>query len=163
MGTSTRTALAGLGAALLVASIAAPVAAAGAPAQDRSSTTYEVAHDCGIVERTTATLSEKAFFEGGTWVRSIIQFRFEGTFTGPAGKTYSATSHQTGTFTPTTGALSGQGSFLRGAGGVLVMDAGRLVFDAATGETLQASARVLRWDDPANPGAFEAALCARLG
>jgi hypothetical protein len=43
------------------------------------------------------------------------------------------------------------------------MDAGRLVFDLESGETLRASAQVIRWDDPEGLAAIDAALCARLG
>lgn len=148
-------------AALLVAVAAAPVAAA-APAQSRWSDTYSVDHACGIVETTTVTTTEKAFFDGNVWVRSVMSFTFDGLYTGPTGKTYAATSHQNGTFTPSTGALAGQGSFLRGAGGVLVMDAGRLVFQLDAGQTIHASARVIRFDDPNAPD-LDAALCAKLG
>lgn len=147
---------------LALALTAGPVAAA-APIQSSWSDTYTVQHDCGVVETTTATVRERAYFEGGTWVRSALHFRFDGVYTGPTGKTYEAVSHQNGVFTPDTGRFSGQGTFLRGAGGVLVMDVGHLVFDLASGTTIQASAHVLRFDDPSFPDVVEAALCARLG
>ena len=149
-------------AGVLAALAAAPVAA-GAPDQVTWSDSYEVLHDCGIVESTTVTARETAFVDEGGWQRSIIRFRFDGRYTGPGGQTFASTSHQVGVFTPDTGAISGQGTFLHGAGGVLVMDVGHLVFDIETGATLAASARVIRFDDPAAFEAVDVALCDRLG
>jgi hypothetical protein len=147
---------------LALALAANPVAAA-APAQSSWSDTYTVQHDCGVVETTTVTVRERAYFEGNAWVRSALQFRFDGVYTGPTGKTYEAVSHQNGIFTPDTGRISGQGTFLRGAGGILVLDVGHLVFDLASGTTIQASAMALAFDDPDYPRIVEEALCARLG
>ena len=146
---------------LAVALSAAPVAAA-APDKVTWQDSYTVQHDCGVVEATTLTASEKAFFENGQWVRSVIHFTFSGVYTGPTGETYAVTTNQNGTFTPDRLAISGQGSFLRGAGGVLVHDTGRLVF-APSGATIRASAKALLFDDPEDLGLVDAALCARLG
>ena len=143
--------------------VAAPAAAAGKPVVSTWSDTYVVAHDCGVIEETTMTLRETAFFDGETWMRSIIQFVFDGVYTGPTGKTYANQTRQVGTFTPDIGDLRGQGTFLRGAGGVLFMDAGRLVFVLDSGATIHASAQAVRFDDPAYPASLEAALCAKLG
>ena len=140
----------------------ATVAASGTPVQSWWSDSYTVDHDCGVVESTTVKAHETDYFDDGTWVRSLIHFDFKGVFTGPSGATYAAESHQNGTFTPTTGKLDGQGSFLRGAGGVLLMDVGHLRFDIRTGATLRASAKVIRFDDPGAPD-LDATLCAKLG
>jgi hypothetical protein len=147
---------------LALALAAGPVAAA-APIQSSWSETYTVQHDCGVMESTTVTVRERAYFEGSTWVRSALQLRFDGVYTGPTGKTFEVVNHQNAVFTPDTGQLSGQGTFLHGAGGVLVMDVGHLVFDLASGMTIQASAQALGFDDPIFPDLVEAALCAQLG
>jgi hypothetical protein len=153
-----------LATAVVAIAVAIPgsIAAASQTIHSRWSDSYTVDHDCGIVEATTVTAHETDFFDDGTWVRSLIQFDFKGIYTGPSGATYAAESHQNGTFTPTTGTLNGQGSFLRGAGGVLLMDVGHLRFDMRTGETLRASAKVIRFDDPSAPD-LDARLCAKLG
>jgi hypothetical protein len=149
-------------AALVLGAAVAPVAAA-TPTLNRWSDTYTVDHACAILETTKITVNEKAFLDGDTWVRSVVNLTFDGVDEGPTGQTYAVTSHQNGIFTPTTGAISGQGSFLRGAGGVLIMDVGRLVFEIPSGQTIQASAQVLRFDDPPFPNLLDDALCARLG
>jgi hypothetical protein len=145
---------------LAIALMVSPAAAA-APDIYTWTDSWTVQHDCGVVETTSLIAHETDFFDGGDWVRSLIQFDYSGVYVGPTGKTLTAESHQNGIFTPTTGQLSGQGTFLRGAGGVLVMDAGNLVFALPSGTTLQASAMVLRFDDPSS--VVDAALCAKLG
>ncbi len=150
-------------AVLALAVLAAPAAAAGKPVVSTWSDAYVVEHDCGVIEETTMSARETAYFDGGTWVRSSIHFVFDGVYTGPTGKTYANQTRQNGTFTPDVGQLRGQGTFLRGAGGVLVMDTGRLVFYLESGETIHASAQAIRWDDPAYPATLEAALCTQLG
>lgn len=148
--------------ALALAAAAGPVAAA-APEKAVFSDTYTVQHDCGVVEETTVTINEKAFFENGEWVRSVVHFNFDGVYTGPTGKTLENETNQNGKFTPDRNQISGQGSFIRGAGGVLVHDTGHLVFDPSDGSTIMASAKALRFDDPSLPGIVEEALCAALG
>jgi hypothetical protein len=154
-----------LAAAMLAAAavIPASVAASGTPVQSRWSASYTVDHDCGVVESTTVTAHETDFFDDGMWVRSLIQFDFKSVYTGPTGATYSTESHQNGIFTPTSGQLNGQGTFLRGAGGPLVMDVGHLVFEIPSGTTLKASAKVIEFGDPDAGAAIDAALCAKLG
>jgi hypothetical protein len=155
-----------LGATALLATLAlalmvGPVAAA-TPDRATWQDSYTVQHDCDVVESTTVTVSEKAFFEDGDWVRSVLHFTYVSVYAGPTGKTYAATTNQNVTVTPDQASLSGQGTLLRGAGGVLVMDAGRLVLELS-GTTIFASANTLSYDDPADLGAVDAALCAKLG
>jgi hypothetical protein len=158
-GIRRRAAVALVTGSLAIAVVAGPAAAAR-PDTYTWTDTWTVQHDCGVVEATTVVARQHDFFDAdGGWIRSLIQFEYAGTFTGPNG-TYAVVDHQSGTFTPTTGALSGQGYFLYGAGGVLVMDAGRLVFDLQSGETLQASARVIEIGEESGG---DAAVCARLG
>jgi len=145
---------------LFLALAVGPVAAA-TPERVTWQDSYTVPHDCGVLEATTLTASERAFFEGGEWVRSVLHFTFVSVFTGPTGMTYAATTTQNVTVTADQAALSGQGTFLRGAGGTLVMDTGRLVLEQ-NGSTIFASAKTLSFDDPADLGAVDAALCATL-
>lgn len=162
MNATRRILTAGISIGMLALGVAGGPVAAATPERVSWQDTYTVQHDCGVLETTTLTASEKAFFENGEWVRSQIHFTLEGVFTGPTGKTYAATSNQNGTFTPDRFAISGQGFFLRGAGGVLLHDTGRLVFEPS-GTTIHASAKALAYDDPNYPGIAEDALCARLG
>ena len=149
-------------ASLALLATAGPAAAA-APEQLRWSDTITVDHACGVVETTVMTINEKAFIEDGEWVRSVVNATFEGLYTGPTGKTFSAQSKQNGIFTPDRNQISGQGAFLRGGGGVLVHDTGHLVFDPASGSTILASAKALAFDDPRSRDIIEDALCALLG
>jgi len=142
-----------------LAAVVGPVAAA-VPDNFVWTDAWTVQHACSVTESTSVTAREHDFFDGnGVWLRSLVQFDYVGTFSGPGGS-LTVSDHQSGTFTPTTGTLSGQGIFLHGAGGVLVMDTGRLVFDLGSGTTLHQSAKVLGFDDG---GLVDAALCARLG
>ena len=88
--------------------VAGPVSAAGAPVQSSWSDSYTVQHDCGVVEATTMTIHEKAFFTGNTYVRSVVQADFDGIYSGPTGKTYAVETHQNGVFTPDVARTSGQ-------------------------------------------------------
>jgi hypothetical protein len=147
---------------LAVALGAAPVAAT-APERITWSDTYTVQHDCGVVEETTLTVSEKAFFAGGEWVRSVVHFNFDGVYTGPSGATYANETNQNAVFMPDRNQISGQGAFLRGSGGVLFHDTGILVFDPNDGSTFRASAKAQRFDDPGLAAALDAVLCSALG
>ena len=86
-------------------------------------------------------------------------FLFEGTLTG---RTLTSTARQVVEYTPDGASLSGQGIFVRGKGGVIVLDVGRLVGTWADGTTFM-SAQVI----PVEPGPaqeeLEAALCDALG
>jgi hypothetical protein len=148
--------------ALAFAAAAGPVAAA-TPERFVWSDTYTVQHDCGIIETTTISVSEKAFFSNGEWIRSVVHFNFDGVYAGPSGRTYSNETSQNAIFTPDRNQNSGQGTFLRGAGGVLFHDTGHLVFEPGSGVTIRSSAAAVRFDDPDGPSNLEAALCAALG
>ena len=161
--TIRKLALGAAAAMLATAAIVAPAAAASTE-QNAWSDSYVVERGCGITEATTVTVRETVFFDGaGEWVRTIARLEFVGVFTGPTGATYASTSHQTAVVTPETVTLNGQGTFLRGAGGVLVMDAGHLTFEPGSLATLAASAKVILADDPEGPGVIDAALCAAIG
>jgi hypothetical protein len=108
------------------------------------------------------TVHETDFSMGDTGARSIVHFDFSGIYTGPTGRTFANETHQNGFFTPDVSSSSGRGVFLRGAGGVLLMDTGHLVFEPA-GTTIRASAEVLRFDDPTAAARVEATLCAVVG
>lgn len=129
-----------------------------------SSDSWTVDHACGVVEQTTLDAQGTAFFDAsGQWLQDTIVFSVRGVFSGPQGS-LATTSHQVGEFTPETGTLSGQGTFIHGGKiGVLVYDVGRLVFDVNDGSTLFATPKVIRYDDPAATAAIDAALCEALG
>jgi len=146
---------------LAFGAIASPVAAAGSPDIYTFGDTWTVQHDCGVVETTTMTAKERDYFDqSGSWLRSVINFDYAGVFTGPSGKSFTSQSHQTGTFTPTSGSLSGQGIFLRAGGKPILMDVGRLVFALPDGTVVQDSDKALDFD---SGDIVEAALCAELG
>jgi hypothetical protein len=160
----TRTGIAlTLAAAGLLAAVA-PVAAA-APVEFTIDDSITVDHACGIVEQTRLTGSGRAYFDAeGNWLRDVINFTSVGTFTNPdSGAVYQGRSHQNLVATPDAVAIAGQGIFLRGPGGVVNYDVGRLVFDPADGSTLAATPKVLSFDDAEGYDALEAALCAALG
>jgi hypothetical protein len=81
------------------------------------------------------------------------------------GRTYTANDHQTDITTVASdgtqiGTLNGQGLFTHLPRiGVVVSDTGHLVFDEATQQTLQQSAKVIPLDQPFDYGA---AVCASL-
>ena len=150
------------GGCLALAAMVGPVAAA-TPDIYRFTDSWTVQHECGIVEETTLTAIERAFFDDGEWVRSIITFDFVGVFTNESGESFTNESHQNGTFTPTTGAISGQGTFLRAGGRPILMDVGLLVFAFPDGTTIRSSDQAVPFDDPDAAARYESALCARLG
>ena len=154
-----------LAAGALALAAAAPVAAAGAPVQFTIDDSFTVQHACGIVEQTSITGDGRAYFDAqGNWLRDVINVEAVGTFTNlQTGATYAGQSHQTILSSPAGVALVGQGIFLRGPGGVVNYDGGRLVFDPADGSTLSATPKVLPFDDAEGIEALEAALCDALG
>ena len=118
---------------------------------------------CGVVEHTTATIDGTAYFaDDGTWLRDFVRFRYVATYNDRAtGRTIDYRTRQVAEFTPDTGTLRGQGTFVRVPGdGVLLRDVGRLVFDPRTGETVFESAHVISFEDPDPGSAYDAAICA---
>ena len=148
----------------LILGTVAPASAGGTRSiRFSSSDQYTVAHPCGIVEDTSVTVRGTAFFDAsGAWVRDLVVFAYEGVYTGPSGELVNRT-RQTAEFTPETGALRGQGTFIHGGHiGALVYDVGRLVFDRNDGSTLFATPKVIRLDEPAAFEAIDEALCELL-
>jgi len=126
---------------------------------------WTVEHACGIVEETTLSAHGVAIFDAdGEWLRDVVKFTVSGSFTNIAtGDVYTGLSNQSVTFSPDSVTLNGQGIFLRGPGGVLFYDVGRLVAEDVGGTTLSATPKVLAYDDTAGFEALEAALCEALG
>ena len=158
---------------ILSTTIAAVVTLAGAlPALaggDRSvrfawSDQYTVQHDCGIVEAATVEVRGTAHFDGsGQWIKDIVDFRYEAMYSGPGGSLSNKTN-QVGTFTPDSGSLRAQGTFIHGGHiGTVVHDVGRLVFDTADGSTMFATPKVIPLDDPDGLARVDQALCDLIG
>lgn len=158
---------------ILSTTIAAVITLAGAlPALaggDRSvrfewSDQYTVQHDCGISEAATVEVSGTAYFDGsGKWIKDIVRFRYAATYRGPGGSLSNKTN-QVATFTPTSGSLRAQGTFIHGGHiGNVVHDVGRLVFDMADGSTLFATPKVIPQDDPVAQARVDQALCDLIG
>jgi hypothetical protein len=117
---------------------------------------------CGVVEETTATVEGTAYFDAdGDWLKDIIRFTYDATYTDPAtGKTISFSTRQIAGSTPGALTFSGQGVFVRAPGsGAVLVDVGRLVIDPSDGSTTFRSAMVLGLDDPSVPAAIDAAIC----
>ena len=153
----------GLAAAALALTAVVPAAAA-TPEHFAYTETSTISHECGIVEHVHADVRGTAYFASdGSWLRDIVQFRFDSVFESTqSGRTLTSTARQVVEYTPEGAALSGQGVFLRGPGGVIVLDVGRLVGTWADGTAFM-SAHVI----PIEPGPaqeeLEAALCEALG
>jgi len=148
----------------LLTALAGP-AFAGGPVHFTFVDTWTKDHACGIVEETTLSGHGQAYFDAdGNWIRDVIKFTAVGTFTNTAtGAVMTGQSNQSGEFTPDTFTLRGQGTFLRGPGGVVFYDVGRLVSTFGFGETLSETPKALAVDDPAGFEALDAALCEALG
>jgi hypothetical protein len=152
----------GLAAAALALTFAMPAAAA-TPEHFAYTDTTTIPHECGIVEHLHADVRGTAYFAGdGTWLRDIVQFQFDSVFeSAQSGRTMTSTSRQVAEYTPDGATLTGQGFFLRGKGGVIVLDVGRLVATWADGTTFTSAHSI-----PIEPGpgseALEAALCDAL-
>ena len=158
---------------ILSTTIAALVTLAGAlPAMaggDRSvpfawSDQYTVQHDCGIVEGATVQVRGTAYFDGsGAWIKDIVGFKYEAIYSGPGGSLSNKTN-QVATFTPATGTLRAQGTFIHGGHiGTVVYDVGRLVFDMTDGSTLFATPKVIPLNDPVAAARLDQALCDLIG
>ena len=88
-----------------------------------------------------------------------MAFEYDGVYTGPS-ESLRQQDTQTAEFTPETGTLRGQGTFIHGGHiGALVYDVGRLVFDRSDGSTLFATPKIIRLDDPGAMEALDDALC----
>jgi hypothetical protein len=123
-------------------------------------------YPCGVVEHTVAAIDGTAYFDNdGTWLRDIIRFGVDSSFTDPAsGRTITYTTRQVLEATSDTGTYRGQGFFVRVAGqGVIILDNGRMTFALADGTTVFASAHVLTFDDPTVQTRVDAAVCAMFG
>jgi hypothetical protein len=125
---------------------------------------YTVQHDCAIVEATTVEVRGTAYFDGsGGWIKDIVGFKYQAIYSGPGGS-FSNKTNQVGTFTPETGTLRAQGTFIHGGHiGTVVYDVGRLVFDRADGSTLFATPKVIPQDDPDAGARIDQALCDLIG
>ena len=143
----------------------APALASGAPEHFSFVESWTKDRPCRIVEETTLSGHGQAYFDAdGNWIRDVIKFTAVGTFTNTTtGEVLTGVSNQSGEFTPETFTLRGQGIFLRGRGGVVFYDVGRLVTTFGFGETLSGTPKVLLPDDPAGFEALDAALCEALG
>jgi hypothetical protein len=151
------------GAAFLVAALA-PSALAGAPERFSYTDHFVVEHACGINETVDVAATVRGYFAAdGTWLRDVVQYRYDSWFQGPGGA-FPLRATQTAIFTPTTGTLSGQGIFIRGHGlSIVYQDVGRFVFDRSDGSTIFATPKVLQFDDAEGFEAMEAALCEAIG
>lgn len=153
--------------AAIVATALATILAAG-PAAANESVTFADAHvitntyTCGVVEYTVGSFEGRAYFDSdGIWLKDIIQFRYEASFTDPAsGETIEFRTRQVVTATPETLTLLGQGVFIKPAGhGAVLLDVGRLVVDPADWSVLFASDKVLDFEDPTTGDTIDAAVC----
>lgn len=120
-------------------------------------------YSCGVT-LTTRIAGEGAahLTTDGNFAFATIRFRVSGVAVDPStGASMQLDARQILIERADAMALVGQGTFIHVAGeGVLLGDVGRLVFDPATGETLHASAHVVRFDDPASADRIDAAICA---
>jgi hypothetical protein len=125
---------------------------------------FTVQHDCGILETAAVEVRGTAYFDGsGEWIKDIVGFRYEATYSGPGGLLSNKTN-QVATFTPATGTLRAQGTFIHGGHiGTVVHDVGRLVFDSADGSTLFATPKVIPQGDPDAQARVDQALCDLIG
>jgi hypothetical protein len=119
-------------------------------------------YSCGVVEDTIATIQGTAYFApDGTWIKDILRFTYDASFTDPAsGQTVAFKTRQVVEASPEAVTLRAQGLFVRAPGkGAVLLDVGRLVIDPADGSTIFASANSLAFDDPSVPARMDAAIC----
>ncbi len=151
---------AALGAVALSLALAAPAAA-----NTRDDFTFHevITDDFGCAVLTTHVYGEGVahFANDGTFLFAISQVRYVGLAVDPvSNRQIELSARQVVTERPDAATLSGQGTFIRGAGeGVALLDVGRLVIDPSDGSTIRASARVIRFDDPTAHARLEAAVC----
>jgi hypothetical protein len=153
----------GLAATALALAIAAPAAAA-TPKPFAYTDTWDEAHACGIIEHVHADVRGAAYFDAdGAWLRDIVQFRFDSVFESTVtGRSLRSVGRQVAEFTPDGVTLRGQGVFIRGAGGVLAFDVGRVVAEWDAGTTF-VTPKAIPMEGGAGREALEAALCEALG
>jgi len=118
---------------------------------------------CGAVYTFATDINGRFIINGNDeFVRAVELDTFTGTIT-YQGRTFRADDHQTViTFVRRDvlqTALNGQGVFTNLPGLGHVFDVGHLIFREGTGETLQASSKVIGLNDPFD---FGAAICALL-
>jgi hypothetical protein len=152
-----------LSAIALALAIAAP-AAATAPEQFASTEAWDQSYPCGIVEHVHADIRGAAYFDAdGEWLRDIVQFRFDSVFESTVtGRSLRSLGRQVAEYTPDGVTLTGQGIFIRGAGGVLSFDVGRVVAEWDGGTTF-VTPKAIPMEGGAGLEALEAALCEALG
>jgi hypothetical protein len=153
--------------ALITVSILGSLLAA-APVAANTAIRWTDTHDidgtftCGVVEDSTAYISGTAYFAAdGTWIKDIIQFRYDASYADPStGRVIAFKNRQVVEASPETLAFIGQGTFVRAPGaGAVLLDVGRLVIDPSDGSTVFASASVLTFEDPSVPDQVDAAVC----
>ena len=146
--------------AFILATVAPALAGGTRSVRFSASDHYTVAHPCGVVEDTSVTVrGPRSSTRPAPGSEISWSSPYDGVYTGPSGSLANKT-HQTAEFTPETGTLRGQGTFIHGGHiGALVYDVGRLVFDTSDGSTLFATPKVIRLDDPAAMEALDEALC----
>jgi hypothetical protein len=152
--------IAAAGAMLLALTMAAPAAG---NETERWTDLHEISglFACGVVEETTATIDGTAYFDGdGEWIKDVLRFSYDASFTELAsGTTISYRTRQVIIADPATISQMGQGIFVRAAGGAVLLDLGRLVFDPDDGSTLFKSAQTIEMDDPSAWQRYEVAIC----
>ncbi|HET7726463.1 MAG TPA: hypothetical protein VFK54_03975 [Candidatus Limnocylindrales bacterium] len=147
--------------ALAVLALAAPAAA---NETDRWTDTHDIENvfTCGVVEDTVATIDGTAYFAAdGSWLKDIIRFSYEATFTDPVtGETASYRTRQIVEGNPDNLVFRGQGLFVRDRGnGAVLLDVGVLVMDPGDGSTVFQSASTLAFDDPTVFDRYDEAIC----
>lgn len=150
----------GLAASLAFVALAAPAAANEAERwtdEHLITTTFS----CGVVEETTAVIDGTAYFDAdGTWLKDVLRFSYDVSFTEVAtGTTITSRTHQVIIANPDTIGQMGQGIFVRAAGGAVLLDVGRLVFDPTDGSTVFKSAQTIAMDDPTGMQRYDDAVC----
>ncbi len=153
----------GILATLLAQAVAMPAAAA-TPEHWAYTDAFDAHHACGIVEHVKANVKGTSYFDaGGAWLRDIVRYEYDSLFVSTiTGHTMTSSGRQIATYTPDGLTQTAQGFFLRGKGGVLVFDVGRLVLDWDEGTTFR-TPKSIAFDDDAAIAAFEETMCEALG
>jgi hypothetical protein len=154
--------IAGIAGLALAAALTSP-ALAGTVQRAPISDDFNVQHACGIIETQHVEGRQTTYFDAtGTWVRDLLQLRYTSTFRSTiSGRSLMASSRQNVVVDADSLTATGQGFNVKGPGGVIVKDVGRLVV-APDGTTVFATPKIIRPDDAAAGDAAEAALCDAL-